>query len=75
MNKSRLLGAVCVLCITVLALYSKSINADLIEVDLLTSNDAFITRDTDTGLDWLDVTLTRDHSVNEVLGGCPRTHL
>jgi hypothetical protein len=63
------LGVVCVLCITVLALYSKSINADLIEVDLLTSNDAFITRDAGTGLDWLDVTLTLDHSVNEVLGG------
>jgi len=66
MKKSGLLGAVCACIFT---LFCTSTNAALIEIDLLSANDAFITRDTTTGLDWLDVTLTINRSVNEVLGG------
>ena len=41
--------------------------ADLLEIDLYTSGDKLITRDTGTGLDWLDLTATQGRSVNEVL--------
>ena len=66
MKKSGLLGAVCACIFT---LFCTSTNAALIEIDLLSANDAFITRDTTTGLDWLDVTLTVNRSVPDVLGG------
>lgn len=39
-----------------------------IEVDLETPGDAFVTYDTNTGLQWLDVPLTFELSVNEAIG-------
>jgi hypothetical protein len=43
--------------------------ATLIEADLFTAGDSLLTRDTDTGVDWLDVTETQGKSVNDILGG------
>lgn len=64
--KSVLLTAACGACL----LMSSSITrAALVEVDLFFSGDAMITRDTDTGLDWLDLTATVGHSINDVLDG------
>jgi hypothetical protein len=45
---------------------SISAGATLIEVDLAASGDGLITRDTDTGLDWLDLNLTLNLSYDEV---------
>ena len=42
-------------------------NADLVEEDLFTVGDGLITYDTDTGLYWLDLTLTTNLSYNDVL--------
>ena len=55
MNKSCLLGAVCAAVFTFVTM---SANAALIEVDLNATGDADITRDTDSGLEWLDLDLT-----------------
>jgi len=41
--------------------------ASLIEVDFLTSGDGAVTRDTRTGLEWLDLSLTDGWSVNNAL--------
>jgi hypothetical protein len=41
----------------------------LIEVRLHDQDDALITRDTTTGLDWLDLTATQGIAVTEILGG------
>jgi hypothetical protein len=38
-------------------------------VDLFAPGDALVTRDTDTGLDWLDVPLTTNLSFDQVQGG------
>jgi hypothetical protein len=46
---------------------SISAGATLIETDLAVPGDGFITRDTDTGLDWLDLNLTLNLSYNEVI--------
>lgn len=58
---------------TILALLSLAIaspaTALLIERDLLAPGDGLVTRDTDTGLEWLDATLTLDLSTNQVLAG------
>ena len=43
--------------------------ADLVVVDRIALGDGQITRDTDTGLDWLDVTLTVNLSYNDVVAG------
>lgn len=43
--------------------------AALVEMDLATSGDAFITLDTDTNLEWLDLTLTTGHSFDSVMNG------
>lgn len=48
---------------------STTAQAGLIELDLLAAGDGLITLDTDTGLQWLDVTATTGLSVNQVLGG------
>ncbi len=42
-------------------------SADLISVDLLTAGDGLLTRDTSTGLEWLDLTETTSLSVDDVL--------
>lgn len=43
--------------------------AVLKEVDLATPGDGLVTRDTDTGLDWLDLTQTTNLSYDDVVGG------
>ncbi len=42
-------------------------NADLVEEDLFTLGDGLVTYDTDTGLYWLDLTVTTNLSYNDVL--------
>ena len=44
-----------------------SVSAEMVEMDLFEQNDGLITRDTSTGLDWLDPTVTVGLSYNEVL--------
>lgn len=44
-------------------------NANLISVDLSKTGDSLLTYDTSTGLEWLDLTLTKGVSYNEVLSG------
>lgn len=51
-----------------LSVASPSIAA-LIEVDLIIGGDGFLTRDTDTQLDWLDVNLTANTSYNHIVNG------
>lgn len=48
---------------------STPVSATLIEVDLYGPGDALITRDTETGLDWLDVTEAHGLSYDEVMSG------
>jgi hypothetical protein len=48
--------------------------ATIIEVDLLTPGDALVTRDTATGLDWLDLTQTLGLSVNDIRAGAYALH-
>lgn len=43
--------------------------AELIPIDLISAGDQLITRDTATGLDWLDLTATLNLSVQELRGG------
>jgi hypothetical protein len=43
--------------------------AALIEVDLFSSDDSLITRDTENGFDWLDLTETLNLSYNEIEAG------
>jgi len=43
-----------------------SASAALIAVDLFTAGDGLITRDTETGLDWLDLTATLNLSYNDI---------
>jgi hypothetical protein len=43
--------------------------ASVYEIDLYAGGDALVTRDTDLGIDWLDVTLTRTTSPTEVMEG------
>lgn len=46
---------------------SFSANAELMEANLKENNDGLVTLDTNTGLEWLDITLTMGMSVNQVL--------
>jgi hypothetical protein len=56
---------------TMLALcLTQSAHATLIEVDLVSgAGDGYITRDTRTDLEWLDLTRTLRRSMNDILGG------
>ena len=62
MNKSRLLGALCACLIFPPVIVS----ADLISVDWKTPGDGLITRDTNSGLEWLDLTVTVGRSANDI---------
>jgi hypothetical protein len=57
--------------VSLLVLTGMFFNAEaaLVEMDLATSGDAFITLDTDTNLEWLDLTLTTGHSFDSVIDG------
>ena len=48
---------------------SPSAQSALFSVDLFTPGDALLTRDTDTGLDWLDLTETKGLSYDAIAGG------
>ena len=52
--------------IAVAMLGAPSARAELVEVDLNTPGDALVTRDTDTGLDWLDLTESTNLSFDQV---------
>jgi len=51
---------------TILASIGTPANAELIERDWQSTGDAALTYDTETGLEWLDITLTAAQSWNEV---------
>lgn len=58
------------LLIALVVLTPASAEAAVFEMDLYDNGDALITRDTDLGLDWLDVSLTVGlGGVSSVLGG------
>lgn len=63
--KSHLLGAVRA-CVLFFWLVSTT-NAALVEIDLLSAEDKIITRDTRTGLEWLDLDATPGVSVGNIL--------
>lgn len=70
MKKIRLLGAVCAIMITLIATPA---NAEFVEVDLFRTGDKLLTRDTVTGLEWLDLTETTNLSVNDIVNGVNNT--
>ena len=55
------------LCVLVAVLVPDPASATLTEVDLFASGDALVTRDSVTGLDWLDLPLTLGLSHNEIV--------
>ena len=57
-----IIGAAC----TCLLVVSFNANASIISVDWKVSDDNSITRDTTSGLDWLDLTETSNRSYNDV---------
>jgi len=59
--KSYITIALC-MCFT-----STYIHAAVISIDWQSANDNLITRDTNSGLDWLDLTVTRNASYNDVI--------
>jgi hypothetical protein len=66
MNTSRLLGAVCT-CLTFVSFSASAALVDLINIDLKIAGDELITRDSNSGLDWLDLTETNGLSQNYIL--------
>jgi hypothetical protein len=48
---------------------ARSANATIIEADLFTPGDRLLTQDTDTGLEWLDLTQTLNLTHTDVAGG------
>ena len=62
MNRSRLLGALCS-CLVIVPINAKTA---IISDDWKTPGDNLITRDTDTGFEWLDLTATVNMSYNDV---------
>ena len=63
MKKSRLLGAVC----GCLAIFSFDASATIISTDWRFAGDNLITQDTDSGLEWLDLTVTDGLSYYDVV--------
>ncbi len=57
-----------IISITSALALSASVNAAIISVDWQSAGDNLITRDTDTGLNWLDLTVTNGMSYNTVNG-------
>ncbi len=56
-----------ILFATIALFFSASSNSALIDIDWQTSGDNLIIRDTDSGLDWLDLRVTADLSHNTVV--------
>lgn len=46
-----------------------ALNATILSLDLFTENDNYLTRDSTTGLDWLDLSLTQGRSYSDVMDG------
>ena len=63
--KSRLLGAVSTFAITIVL--STSANAAVVSADWQSVGDNLVTRDTASGLDWLDLTITDGMSYDQVI--------
>ena len=63
MKKSRLLGAVC----GCLAIFSFDASATIISTDWRFAGDNLITQETDSGLEWLDLTVTDGLSYYDVV--------
>lgn len=55
--------------ICIFLIFTPSANAALIERDLFTANDARLTYDTNSGLEWLNLTETLGQSYDAVVGG------
>jgi len=51
------------------ALHSTKAHAEILALDLFAPNDGLVTRDTGSGLDWLDLTLTQQLAFNDIQGG------
>lgn len=60
--KTSLIGA----AVTFLTLSSASVSAALVSADWQTAGDNLITRDTESGLEWLDLTVTANTSYNTI---------
>jgi len=60
--KTSLIGA----AVTFLTLSSASVSAALVSADWQTAGDNLITRDTESGLEWLDLTVTVNTSYNTI---------
>lgn len=58
-----------VLIALVTLLSASSAHANLISVDAWTNGDGRLTRDTQTGLDWLDLSVTNNIGIQDVLTG------
>lgn len=56
-------------CLALALLTSREANGDLVEMDLRTDGDGLVTRDTESGLDWLDPKESFGLSFNEVKAG------
>ena len=66
-RRRAMLGCAATLLSSSLLLQSHQANATLLAVDLITGGDGAVTRDTRTGLEWLDLALTDGWSVNDAL--------
>lgn len=69
--KKHLIPFVCTLFLSLnpFAVDLPVVNALLVEYGLNAQDDGLLTLDTDTGLEWLDLTATQNHSFNSVIAG------
>ena len=74
-KKGEILAGVLALTLMLIVGGTRVASASLVEVDLNTTGDALLTRDTSTGLEWLDVTQTYGLSYDDVIGGVGNTWL
>ena len=58
---------VCLTSVLIFIVCAWSVNATLLERDYLSAGDSLLTFDTETGYEWLDLTVTLNMSVNSVL--------
>jgi len=69
LRRTMLATMAIILVAAVLLAHADRSHAVLMGADLLNPGDSLLTRDTATGLDWLDLTATTNLSVNDILGG------
>ena len=58
-----------ILCVFFVTFLTSPANATLISKDFASSGDGLLTFDSDTGLEWLDLSETLDQSYNDIIGG------